>query len=343
MVSRKSKRPLHVLSAAALLAASAAAVAQVSTDFEAPTYAGSAAGTPLTHGFGMGGQDGWYNPVDGSNETHIFTYVGNPYNIPQNPAGGAQFQAGVHAGLLAFARAQRGVDFGAGGVWVAQWDVLANYTGTAANAENNIGSFSLQPSANSRYFQQILQWPAATTPTPVTTFQINYGIFNTAPYNQASPAFVSPGPQWQNLTVNNWYRQTTTWDFDTARILEVSIQDLTAGTAAVVVDVSSMGWYLFGGPSSTMPLPTDFRLFTGGGAGSSPGGNLTAWDNIIIGPASQPCYADCDGNEVLNVDDFICFINAFAVQDPYADCDGNQLLNIDDFICFINAFAQGCP
>jgi hypothetical protein len=58
-------------------------------------------------------------------------------------------------------------------------------------------------------------------------------------------------------------------------------------------------------------------------------------------PAS--CYADCDGNEVLNVDDFLCFINAFASQDPYADCDGNQTYNVDDFLCFINDFAQGCP
>jgi hypothetical protein len=55
------------------------------------------------------------------------------------------------------------------------------------------------------------------------------------------------------------------------------------------------------------------------------------------------CYADCDGNNILNVDDFICFINAFASQDPYADCDGNQTYNVDDFLCFINEFAQGCP
>jgi hypothetical protein len=64
---------------------------------------------------------------------------------------------------------------------------------------------------------------------------------------------------------------------------------------------------------------------------------------ILMGSVDSACYADCDGNGTLNVDDFICFINAFSSQDPYADCDNNQTLNVDDFICFINAFSQGCP
>jgi hypothetical protein len=67
------------------------------------------------------------------------------------------------------------------------------------------------------------------------------------------------------------------------------------------------------------------------------------WDNVSLQPLTSGCYADCDQNSALNVDDFICFINAFATQDPYADCDQNATLNVDDFICFINAFALGCP
>jgi hypothetical protein len=73
----------------------------------------------------------------------------------------------------------------------------------------------------------------------------------------------------------------------------------------------------------------------------------------------QPaCYANCDLSTtapVLNIDDFTCFINQFALaqnlpheqQVPhYANCDGSQTapaLNIDDFTCFINQFALGCP
>jgi hypothetical protein len=74
------------------------------------------------------------------------------------------------------------------------------------------------------------------------------------------------------------------------------------------------------------------------------------------GPAA--CYANCDGSTshpVLNVDDFTCFINAFALAqtlpaaqqiEHYANCDESTttpVLNVDDFTCFINAFALGCP
>ncbi len=60
------------------------------------------------------------------------------------------------------------------------------------------------------------------------------------------------------------------------------------------------------------------------------------------------CYANCDQSTtapVLNVNDFICFINKFAASDPYANCDGSTTppaLNVLDFACFLNAFAAGC-
>ncbi|MFN0131453.1 MAG: GC-type dockerin domain-anchored protein [Phycisphaerales bacterium] len=61
------------------------------------------------------------------------------------------------------------------------------------------------------------------------------------------------------------------------------------------------------------------------------------------------CYANCDGSSappLLNVADFICFLNRFAAGDTYANCDGSvtpPILNVADFICFLNAFAAGCP
>jgi subtilisin-like proprotein convertase family protein len=74
--------------------------------------------------------------------------------------------------------------------------------------------------------------------------------------------------------------------------------------------------------------------------------------------SAPPCYANCDGSTtapVLNVDDFTCFINAYAQAQSlpaaqqvtaYANCDGSTtqpVLNVDDFTCFINRYAQGCP
>jgi hypothetical protein len=61
-----------------------------------------------------------------------------------------------------------------------------------------------------------------------------------------------------------------------------------------------------------------------------------------------PCYANCDHSTappILNVNDFVCFLNKYAVGDAYANCDGSTLppvLNVNDFVCFLNAYAAGC-
>jgi hypothetical protein len=61
------------------------------------------------------------------------------------------------------------------------------------------------------------------------------------------------------------------------------------------------------------------------------------------------CYPNCDGSSVppiLNVADFICFLNRFGAGDNYANCDGSSVppvLNVADFICFQNRYAAGCP
>ncbi|MEQ8317645.1 MAG: GC-type dockerin domain-anchored protein [Phycisphaerales bacterium] len=54
------------------------------------------------------------------------------------------------------------------------------------------------------------------------------------------------------------------------------------------------------------------------------------------------CYADFDGDGVLNIFDFLAFQNAFATGDATADCDGDGALTLFDFLCFQNAFAGGC-
>ena len=60
------------------------------------------------------------------------------------------------------------------------------------------------------------------------------------------------------------------------------------------------------------------------------------------------CYANCDHSTtapILNVADFVCFLNRFSLGDPYANCDGSTMppvLNIADFSCFLNAFSAGC-
>ena len=74
-------------------------------------------------------------------------------------------------------------------------------------------------------------------------------------------------------------------------------------------------------------------------------------DNVsitLVGGTPTGCYANCDNSTTapcLNVNDFICFNNAFAASLPYANCDASTItptLNVNDFICFNNAFASQC-
>jgi hypothetical protein len=54
------------------------------------------------------------------------------------------------------------------------------------------------------------------------------------------------------------------------------------------------------------------------------------------------CYADCDGSGGLDLFDFLCFQNMFAMGGSSADCDESGALDLFDFLCFQNLFAAGC-
>jgi hypothetical protein len=333
------------------VAAGAAHGQAFSANFEPPTYSGSSTGV-LT-----AGQDGWYIPAVGGDPHSIFTYTGAPFSIPQLAGGGTQFDMGQ--AVTTSSRAQHDVPgFAAGGVWEAEFDVLGAYNGTLPAADN-LGSFSLQDSATTRYFQQLMNWgsgavvigvPVGATLTNYTATADRYhmpiGHFTTAvPSGSAAITFDIPSVAWMDLFVNHWYHVKVRWTFDPAapKILSVSIRDVTAGGAEATTDVSSRDWFLQGGPGSTFPLPTAVRLFAGNL------GSVTAWDNVVVRPAPAGCYANCDDSTtapILNVGDFTCFLQRFAAGDSYANCDNSTtapVLNVGDFTCFLQRFAAGCP
>ncbi len=64
--------------------------------------------------------------------------------------------------------------------------------------------------------------------------------------------------------------------------------------------------------------------------------------NTPIIAGDKGCAADCDGDDVPTIEDFICFQTYFALGMPTSDCDENEALTIDDFICFQTFFALGC-
>ena len=100
-------------------------------------------------------------------------------------------------------------------------------------------------------------------------------------------------------------------------------------------------------------------ISTGGGIellgtiGQADAGRAAGWTIECLGgflgaAGGALCYPNCDASTVqpvLNVNDFVCFLNRFAAADPYANCDQSTqppTLNVNDFICFLNRFAAGC-
>lgn len=55
------------------------------------------------------------------------------------------------------------------------------------------------------------------------------------------------------------------------------------------------------------------------------------------------CYVDCDADGRVTASDFVCFLNAYARQDPLANCDGDAVLSPADFACYQARYAEGCP
>lgn len=85
-----------------------------------------------------------------------------------------------------------------------------------------------------------------------------------------------------------------------------------------------------------------------GGSFTTAGGQPSPYFALWGCPQPAPCYPNCDQSTtlpILNINDFVCFLNAFVAGSPYANCDNSTrapTLNILDFICFLNKFAAGC-
>lgn len=273
--ARSVYRVLIRLGAVALgFAAAAPAAAQTLITFEPPDYQGSSDGITAT------GQQGWYRPdVMSSADEFIYTYDGNVLNLPANPNGDTQFLGGMVLGnFMELRRAQLNFDWSAASVWTVSYDLAARWNG-ALPAVDNIGSFSLQDNLLARYFIALSTW---TNPDAATMWSAKYVRFF-ADGTMGDPAGELPAAEWANLAVNHWYRQSTTFDFNSNTITSVSITDLDTGAT---LTAKPTGWYLAGGASGGLPLPQALRFFIGGDTMTT--GNTMGFDNLQIDAAGGP-------------------------------------------------------
>lgn len=87
----------------------------------------------------------------------------------------------------------------------------------------------------------------------------------------------------------------------------------------------------------------DVVITDGCGSGWSTPGTIG-----VTCPASN-CYGNCDHSTlppILNVNDYICFMELYGDGSSLANCDGSTappVLNVADFLCFMNKYAAGCP
>jgi hypothetical protein len=255
------------------VAASPAAAQMFQTGFEDPDYQGSAEGVVVT------GQQGWYLPnVMGSTDAFIFTYDSNALGLPTNTYGELQF-LGAQVMSSNLARAQLDFDWSASSVWTVSYDIAAGFNGTPP-AVDYLGSFSLQDSLVARYFIAVNPWMPGFEGSQ---WAAAYIVFD-AVGGQIGP--LPPGPQWLNLALNHWYRESTTFDLSSNSITSVSITDLDTGDTATFAPTN---WYLAGGAGGGgLALPTGLRFFVGGDTNP---GNILAWDNVLISGGADAASA----------------------------------------------------
>jgi hypothetical protein len=121
-----------------------------------------------------------------------------------------------------------------------------------------------------------------------------------------------------------------------------------SGSAYVFTDIRS-GWEA-----------TEFHPATGGSGDWFGSSVAISGDTAIIGAdgdddngtASGAAYAfdlgcgcpqDLNGDGVVNTQDFLAFLTAWANADPLADWNGDGAVNTIDFLAYLTDWAAGCP
>jgi subtilisin family serine protease len=65
---------------------------------------------------------------------------------------------------------------------------------------------------------------------------------------------------------------------------------------------------------------------------------------VLTGDIAEPgaCAVDFNGDGLVNIQDFLAFLGAYAAGDMRCDFDANGSINVQDFLVFVAAYAAGC-
>ena len=120
---------------------------------------------------------------------------------------------------------------------------------------------------------------------------------------------------------------------------------LWSGTAASWVDLHALLPAEFSSSGAAGIFTDGVNTYVVGGGHNT----LTGRNETLIWTRPNPapgCLADVVADGLVNGNDFVAFINSFAVGDvavdPVADVVADGIIDGDDFVAFINAFGAGC-
>ncbi len=197
-------------------------------------------------------------------------------------------------------------------------------------SSNNVTNWTAVGSAAYGVFHPTTQNWGYTAPACNQLLYTNSGLVE-----QATPAVLSVGDTYTlEVDVINrpiFFNQ----NYKVQLVAGETLLAEDAGTLTPPVGGSLVSKLVFTAPAGHPALGQPIKVRLGGPTQCN-------FDNVRLNGTPPSCYADCDGNCGLSIDDFICFQTFFAIGDPYADCDGDSILSIDDFICFQTFFAVGC-
>ena len=230
-------------------------------DFEPPEFVNG----PLT------GQQDWYNPVPGGSDGLVLNGPG--FGLSQNPGGATQRAVSYAPGGIPSA-SQVDVAFVNTNYYFVAYDFVNRETLNPA-VSDHISTLSLNhPSLQQgqfRGFEVVNRFLSAAEPTNGSR-----AAFNVFDSTGAQMVGVLPGPSWDALAFNTWYRHSIEINFLTNSIVSVTLTNRHTGATTTAYPT---GWYLDGGASSSLPIAAALRL---SGAAF---GNVTGWDNFVIVPA----------------------------------------------------------
>jgi streptogramin lyase len=123
--------------------------------------------------------------------------------------------------------------------------------------------------------------------------------------------------------------------------------DLTGGTVTHVGDIGGSGnWF------NDLAFDSQGRLHgarLNGGVYTIDTTNATitldfngSYTGLVYAGGAPPCRADFDGDGLVNVQDFLAFLQAFAQADDRADITDDGQVNVQDFLAYLQLFSAGC-